>query len=720
MMSLLSRFRFHERWTEYLFPASLLVSIAIILLPLPGGVLDLLLCFNLAFSALILLTTVFVRKPLDFSIFPSLLLSVTLFRLGLNIATTRLILSHGAEAGEFAAGAVVQSFSTFVANDNAVVGFVIFLIILIIQFVVITKGAGRISEVSARFVLDGLPGKQSAIDADLQSGAISQQEAAAQRAELMDAVDFYGAMDGAGKFVRGDAIAGLCITCVNIVAGLAIGIFRDKMPIAEAAGLYTRLTIGDGLVSQIPAFLLAIAAALLATRSNRERAFARDVPTQLFSSPIVLGTTAVFLGLLCLTPLPSVPLGLLAIGCASLAGYLHWSTLRRAQLEAEQTRNATGSAARDVPVSDAIQTDAIEWELGSAILSWTSENPEAKSDENALESSPESAAESSAESATARPLLDEICDVRRALAQDIGLLLPPVRIRGGRDLGATEYRIRINGSVAAQWNLRPDFVLAIETPQSAAPVEGLLTKEPIRSAPAYWMDPSHAADARELGYDVVSPRAMLVRHFHATMRTHAAELLSRESVQTMLDELRSRNPATVRDALANEKLTLKEIHRVLQRLLAEEVSIRPLALILETLADKASAKNNIVQLAEAARIALGKIITERHLDADGKLYVYMLAPEVEAKVAQAFEYTDEGQNVFLSPTDAQYLNDFIAAQNRSLEFFGRQAVLLCAPEIRSALREILSDKTSQTAVLSFREISRNVEIELVQMIKARE
>ena len=692
-------------WKSLLLPGALIAAIGIILIPMPAPVMDFLLAFNLTLSVLILLTTVFIRKPLDFSSFPTVLLAVVMFRLGLNIASTRLILSRAETDGTEAAGRIIQAFSDFVTAGNLVVGIILFLIILIIQFVVITKGAGRISEVSARFTLDGLPGKQMAIDAELQSGAITQEEAKERRLALGDEVDFYGAMDGASKFVRGDAVAGLAITFINILAGMAIGLTSGGHTVAETAEIYTRLTIGDGLVSQLPAFLVAIGAALLVTRSNREKKLAQDVQRQLFSRPAALMVTGGMLAMLALTPLPKLPLLILAVGCEILAGMLWHDEKKAADLQAAQDELAAKAAAKErtkkaaeVQLAEAIQTEAIQLELGADLLAWLSES----SDEAKPEVSPMN-------------LLDEIQNVRRKLAQEFGFLMPAVRVTGGEDLDGNAYRIRVHGSVAAEQVLRLDSLLAVEGLYAGGELEGLKTSEPIQKRAAVWISPDLKDDAEADGYEVWTPGEVLTRHLAELATQFAPELLTHDDVQNLLDELAKTSPAAVRDVVP-ETLSVQEIQRVLQRLLAERVPIRSLGRILETLGRAAQRTKNPVLLTEAVRAALGRLITSRNLDADGLLRVLTLSPDFEAKIAASSEISDDSVSLFPTPAEQGNWVKLLTRQCQKMEMLGVAPVLLVSPAVRPAVRELTAGITPQPVVLSYAEVPKNVKIQQQEML----
>ncbi len=685
-----------------LLPVALIAAIGIILVPASPLAMDLLLSFNLALSVTILMAAIFIRKPLDFSSFPTVLLTVVMFRLALNIATTRMILTHAEDKGTDAAGQVIKAFSGFVTSGNLVVGIIIFLIILIIQFVVITKGASRISEVSARFTLDGLPGKQQAIDAELQSGAITKDEAQKRRLALGDEVDFYGAMDGASKFVRGDAIAGLAVTFVNILGGLAIGLTQGNHSLAETIDIYSRLTIGDGLVSQLPAFLVAIGAALLVTRSNREKKLAEDVQRQLFSSPIVLGITGTVLVLLAFTPLPKLPLMILGGGCGTLALMLRYDA-RKAEKEAEKKAEdderirleKESRQAAEVRIGEAIQQEAIELEIGAELVSWTREDGEFD-------------------------LPGSIRELRRRLAREYGFLMPSVRIcsgngnacgsfgtwenRGGLIDGAA-YRIRIHGSMVAEHVLYPENLLAVEGVYALGGLKGLQTVEPIRQLPAVWIAPEDKEEAEESGYDVFTSGKFLIEHLGELVLQFASELLTHEDVQNLISEFAKTAPATVRDVVP-KLLSIQEIQHVLQRLLAERIPIRNIGLILETLGEAAGHTHHTVELTESVRMALGRLTTSQYLAADGILHVLTLSPSLETQIAENFELTEDGISVFPDPVELERLTRSLAHHAQRLQMLGISPVLLVSPQIRPALREMIGCMKPMLPVLSIAEVPK--------------
>ncbi|MDO4629542.1 MAG: flagellar biosynthesis protein FlhA [Planctomycetia bacterium] len=694
-------------WRKSLvLPVALMATVALILVPMSATVMDLLLSFNLMLSVLILLTAVFIRKPLDFSAFPTILLTVVMLRLGLNIATTRMILTHAEEDGTLAAGAVIEAFSNFVTAGNLVVGMILFLIVLIIQFVVITKGAGRISEVSARFTLDGLPGKQMAIDSELQNGSITAEEARRRRSELGAEVDFFGAMDGASKFVRGDAIAGLGITFINILGGLAIGLTSGNHTLAETVDIYTRLTIGDGLVSQLPAFLVAIGAALLVTRGSRESNLAEDVQSQLLSRPVAMLMTGGILGALALTPLPKVPLLVLAAGCVILAGMMYRDAQKTAEneererLEEGKLRDMEESRkAAEVRLEEALMQEPIELEIGAGLADWT------KSEGDGAGNKPD--------------LLTEIQGVRRTLAREYGFLMPAVRVTAGVGLDRTAYRLRIAGSPVAEMVLRTDSLLALEGVFSTGMVDGLQTRNPFGPQAAVWITPESRNETEEDGYEVLTPCAVLIRHLTEIALQFAPELLTHEDVKNLIDTLAKTSPATVNDVVP-DLLGVQEIQRVLGNLLAEQVPIRSLGTILETLARTVSHTRHPIELTEAVRESLGRLIASRNLDADGVLNVITLSPEWESRLMSAFELTSEGIRVFPAPAERTQLVKALKFHQERLALQGERAVLLVLPTLRAAVREIISPELPTLAVLSMTEVPKNTRLKQVEMVEFQE
>jgi flagellar biosynthesis protein FlhA len=677
------------RAQELILPAAMIASVLVILVPLPTGVLDLLLSANIAVAVIVLLTTIYVRTPLEFSIFPSLLLATTLARLVLNVATTRLILTQAGSEGMLAAGGVVQSFGAFVTGDKIVAGLVIFAIIVVIQFVVITKGATRISEVAARFALDGMPGRQMAIDADLGAGLIDEKEAQRRRAEVTQQADFFGAMDGASKFVRGDAVAGIIITLVNIVGGLTIGIVDYGMDVGQAASLFTRLTIGDGLVSQVPAFLISLAAGLLVTRSSSSVNLPAQFMQQLFSRPQALAVTAGFLGILVFTELPAVPLLGIGGGCTALAIVL---TRRRKESEALAVRQAAAaeSQSRVERVEDYLAIDPMEVEIGVGLIRLA--DPQRGGD-----------------------LLERIGRVRQAIAADLGLIMPKVRIRDNLRLGGRQYRIKIADVPVAEGELHAGKLLAVDAGATRGPIAGLATREPALGTPATWIDPDERQQAERLGYQVAEPAAVLTNHLAEVVREHGDEILSRDATRHLIDELRKTSPAVV-DELVPGQMKLAEVQQILQLLLREGVSIRPLGQILEALGEHASRTSDPILLAEQVRRRLSRAISARYRDKHNRLYVITLDPALEAAIAEAMEPGPRGFDVRLSPRSIEAFCRRIAAETAGPAMPGRARVLLVSPHIRPAVKQLTAAHLPRLAVLSYDEVARDTEVESLALV----
>ncbi|MBA3480448.1 MAG: FHIPEP family type III secretion protein, partial [Pirellulales bacterium] len=538
-----------RRGQDLVLPLAMIASVLVILVPMPPALLDVLLSGNIALSVIILLTTIYVRSPLEFSIFPTVLLATTLARLVLNIATTRLILTHAAKSGEDAAGGVIMAFANFVAGDgNIVVGVIIFVIIIVIQFVVITKGATRISEVGARFALDGMPGKQMAIDADLNAGTIDEKEAQRRREEITQQADFYGAMDGASKFVRGDAIAGILITIINVIGGLTIGVASYGMPFSEAAALFTRLTIGDGLVSQVPAFLISLAAGLLVTRSTQKSNLPQLFITQLFSRPQALAVTGGFLAVLIVTDLPRMPLFMLAAGCIGMSRMLSQTETRTKQ--AADKIEQTPKPAAEERIEDYLTIDPMEIEVGVGLIRLA--DPKRGGD-----------------------LLERIQRVRQSVAGEIGIIMPKVRIRDNMRLEPNEYRIKIADMTVADDRVEPAMLLAIDSGLTRGQVDGIPTRDPAFGADAKWIQVGRKDEAEMLGYTVVEPGAVIATHMTEVCRRHADEILTRDATKHLVDELKATHPTVVSELIPGV-MPLAEVQAVLHLLLREQVPIRQL------------------------------------------------------------------------------------------------------------------------------------------------
>lgn len=665
----------------------MITSVLVIMVPLPAPLMDILLAINITASVIMLLTTIYVRTPLELSIFPTLLLASTLGRLVLNVATTRLILTRAQTHGLDAAGGVIRSFSDFVAGDRVVVGLIIFVIIVVIQFVVITKGATRISEVTARFALDGMPGKQMAIDADLNAGAIDEQQAQERRAEITRQADFYAAMDGASKFVRGDAIAGIVITLINVVGGLFIGTIESGMGISEAASLFTRLSIGDGLVSQVPAFLVSIAAGLLITRSTNSTNLPREFLDQLFSRPQPLAVAGGFLGVLMLTNLPTVPLlslGSACVGCALM--------LTRKEKAAEVTAQKEEKKAAEKPpeerIEDFLAVDPMEIEVGVGLIRLA--DPKRGGD-----------------------LLERIHRVRQTMAADIGIIMPKVRIRDNFRLEQHQYRIRIGGLPVDEGTLMPGRLLAIDSPLTTGKVPGIETQDPVFKTPAVWIEPGQRDRAEMLGYRVVEPTAVLATHLTDIVRRHADELLTRDATKHLVDELKTSSPAVVEE-LIPKQLSLAEVQNILQLLLREEVPIRQLALILETLGDFAArTQKDPVLLTENVRNRLARAICSRYRDGQNRLHVVTLSPSLEDAIRQGLQLTGGGIHVQMSPDNVRSVCQQIAKEVDKLKRNNWPPVVLVSPQIRAGLKQMTHSNLPRLVVLSYNEITRDTVVEPV-------
>jgi flagellar biosynthesis protein FlhA len=618
-----------------------------------------------------------------------LLLATTLSRLVLNVATTRLILTHGHSDGLLAAGAVVKGFGQFVAGDKVVVGLIIFAILVVIQFVVITKGATRISEVAARFALDGMPGRQMAIDADLNAGMIDDREAQRRRGELTQQADFFGAMDGASKFVRGDAVAGVIITLVNIAGGLVIGVVEHGMDIGQAASVFTRLTIGDGLVSQVPAFLISLAAGLIVTRSSQSVNLPAQFITQLFSRPQALAVTAGFLGLLIFTNLPALPLAGLAGGCAALAVLL---TRRQREADAVISAQATQAASkpRDERVEDFLAIDPMEIEIGVGLIRLA--DPKRGGD-----------------------LLERIARVRQGVATEMGLIMPKVRIRDNMRLEQHQYRIKIADIPVAEGRIYPGRLLAVDTGAARGNLSGQPTREPAFDLPATWIDLTQRDQAETLGYNVVEPISVLATHLIDVVRRNADEILNRDATRHLIDELKKSAPAVVED-LIPDPMKLVEVQHILQLLLREQVPIRQLATILETLGEFAPRIKDPIVLTEQVRERLARVISTRYRDAERRLSVMTLDPQLEERIAVGIEYSEHGFSVRMSPATVEAICQALEDEAARYWSSSKPPVVLVSPRVRAALRQLTVARLPRLVVVSYREITHDTQLESVAMI----
>jgi flagellar biosynthesis protein FlhA len=682
----LDRLPLLSRQSDVLMAAGLLAILVILVVPLPAPVLDVLITSNLTLSLLVLLVALYVRRPPEFSVFPSLLLVSTLYRLALNVAATRRILLHGAE-GEGAAGQVIQGFGQFVVGGNVVVGLVLFLILVIIQFVVITKGAGRIAEVAARFTLDAMPGKQMAIDADLNAGLIGEAEARQRREQIAREGDFYGAMDGASKFVRGDAVAGLIITAINIVGGLAVGLLQEGLPLAEALSTYTVLTVGDGLVAQIPALITSTAAGIVVTRAASESHLSEDVLAQLTLRARPLAVAAGILGAVGLLPgLPLVPF----LIPAALVGALAWR-LRAAAAPAPAARPAAAGPEAVEKVEDLLAVDPLEVELGYGLLSLVDAGGRDGGD-----------------------LVGRIRLLRRQFATELGFVVPPVRLHDSAGLGASQYAVRLRGHEVARGEVYPDRMLAMNPGSARDLPEGLEVREPTFGLPARWIPRGAREAALASGATVVDAATVIATHVSETIRRHAASLLGRQEVQALLDRLRETHPAVV-DGLVPAVLPLGAIHRVLQRLLGEGVSIRNLPAVLEALADAGASIKSADLLAEHVRAAIPRDVCRPWVDAEGTLWALLLSPETERALSDAAG--DLGPEQGFSPSWAQPLAEGVT---RALEQAGPppgRPVLLCPAALRRHLRRLTERALPHLGVLSYADLPPDLRVQTLGAVE---
>jgi flagellar biosynthesis protein FlhA len=672
--------------TGVILPVTIIGAILVFIVPVPPAVLDLLQSANITLAVLVLLTTLAIRSPTDFSAFPTILLTTTLTRLVLNVATTRLVLLHGHESLD-AAGGVVRSFGEFVAGDQVVVGAILFAILVVIQFVVITRGATRISEVAARFMLDGLPGRQMAIDADLHAGLIDQHEAHRRREAVYRQADFFGAMDGAGKFVRGDAVAGVIITFVNIGAGLFLGVVNHGMSVSQAVDVFTKLTIGDGLVSQVPAFLISLSAGLIVTRSSEETDIGNDVIGQLLGRPMVLASAAVFLGLLALTPLPKLPLltlsGALGIGAFVLS--------TRTATEPERPDESPDAPPASEPahdrMEDLLHVDPLELEIGYRLIGL-------------------------ADPTRGGDLLDRLRAVRHRVARDLGLIVPQVRIRDEIGLGPFDYRLKIRGAVVGQGIAYAGRLLAVPPAGLAPGTEGRDGVDPVTGRAAVWISNDGRDVAVAAGCRILEASAVVAGHFGEIVLGHADELMTREQVGQFLDRARATSPALV-DEVVPGLLRAGEVQQVLQGLLRERVSVRDQETILETLAVHAARTKEIDVLIERVRRGLARRITQQYLNADGRLWVVTLAPGLDARLGMIGGLDDTRPAAALGAEVARNLIRAVASAVATLIEGGHPPIVNCSAEARPVLKDLTRVDLPRLVVLSQREIPRDTPVEVI-------
>jgi len=686
----LKKFEVISRNTDLMMAVAFIGILGVMIIPLPPFILDFSLTLSLALSILTLLVALYINKALDFSVFPSLLLITTLLRLSLNVASTRLILSHGHEGPE-AAGQVISAFGHFVVGNNYIIGFIVFVILVIINFIVITKGSGRIAEVAARFTLDAMPGKQMSIDADLNAGLITEDEARRRRKEIEEEADFYGSMDGASKFVRGDAIAGIIITIVNVVGGLLIGVLQRDLDLATAAKYYTMLSIGDGLVTQIPALIVSTAAGMVVTRNASENNMGSEVLRQLFLNPRAVSTSSGVMLVLALIPgLPTTPF----MTMAAILGGTSW-VLTRFQKDEKDKIKREGEEKALRPTQEKVESllplDLIELEVGYALI-------------NAVES------EHSGD------LVERIVSIRKQFAIDLGIVVPSVHIRDNLQLDPGEYRLMIKGNKVASGKLKPDQMMAMDPGNVTEPVEGIPTTEPAFGLDALWITKGQKEQAEMAGYPVVDISTIMATHLTEVIRGHAHELLGRQEAQSLIDNFKKSYPKVVEE-LIPDVLPLGGVVKVLQNLLKEGVSIRDMLTIFETLADEASKSKDLEVLTESVRRGLARSISSKYIDAKGQLNVIALAPKVESLIANSLIQTDQGVQLVMDPMTAQKL---IAQISKSIELHPEVAglpVVLTSPTSRRHIYKLTSRFIPQLSVLSHNEISSDAKVRSVGVVE---
>jgi flagellar biosynthesis protein FlhA len=677
---------------DLLAAGAVVMVVVMMIVPLPPFMLDMFITLNISAALAVLVATLYMPRALDFAAFPSLLLLTTLFRLAINVSVTRLILLHGD------AGHVVKAFGTFVVGGNVLVGLVVFLILIVIQFVVITNGAGRVAEVAARFTLDAMPGKQMAIDADLNSGQITDEEARNRRQDIGREADFYGAMDGASKFVKGDAMAGILIVLINLIGGLVVGVLQQHMPFGDAVQHFSLLTVGDGLCAQIPALLISVATGILVTRSTSEKDLGNDIAQQVLSqkkAPMVAGCVICAFALV--PGLPKLPFliigaGFVAIGWAAKNGHIG------PQAELDRAAAAAAALPPGEPVSprdqalDALPIDPLELAIGFGLVPLVDQK-------------------------AGGSLLSRVSAIRRQIASELGMVIPPVRIHDEVGLDSHEYVVKVRGAEVARGRTMAGHQLAMDPGDAVGQLPGVTTTEPAFGLPATWIPDSARAEAEALGYTVVDAESVIVTHLTEAIRGEASELLTRQETRQLLDQLKETNAAVV-DEVVPDVLSLGEIQRVLQSLLREGVSIRDLGVIVEAIGDKARLTRDPALLAEYARQALGRSITAPFIGADRKLRAIALDPAIEQEVSESITQTSDGEYLAMEPSRAQALVTALRDRSDGASATGARPVLLCSARVRRHLRRLCEQTLPSLAVCSYNEIVPGIRVETVGVVEA--
>ncbi|HWH95656.1 MAG TPA: flagellar biosynthesis protein FlhA [Baekduia sp.] len=679
------------KYTDLIAAGVVVLVVVMLIIPLPPMLLDLLITLNISCALAIVITTLYVKKALEFSVFPSLLLITTLFRLAINISVTRLILLHGD------AGHVVEAFGKFVIGGNVVVGLVVFLILIVIQFVVVTNGAGRVAEVGARFTLDAMPGKQMAIDADLNAGQITEEEARKRRAEISQEADFYGAMDGASKFVKGDAMAAVLITLINLIGGIVIGVMMQKRDFGDAIQHFSLLSVGDGLAAQIPALLISVATGIIVTRSASQEDLGSQVVSQIGGqqrAPLVAGV--VICGFALIPGLPKIPF-LVIGGLFFFAGRVLAKNAKAAA--ADQANAAAAAAALPVApasprdqVQEALSLDPLELCIGFGLVPLV-------------------------DGSAGGSLLQRVSAVRRQIAAEVGTIIPSVRIHDEIGLQSHEYSVKVRGTEVARGQIMAGHQLALDPGDAFGNLDGIPTTDPAYGMAAVWITDAQRAEAEALGYTVVDAESVVVTHLTETIRRHTSDLLTRQDVRTLLDSLKEHNQAVVEEVVP-DLLSVGELQRVLQALLHEGVSIRDLGAIVEAAGDRARVTRDPDLLAEYARQALGRTIVSPYLDAERTLRAITLDPQLEQEVSDSIAQTPDGEYLAMDPSRAQALVHQLSNHVEQAVTRGRRPVLICSSRVRRHLRRLCEQALPQLSVCAYNEIAPGIGVETIGVVTA--
>ena len=675
-----------EKYSDVVVALAIITIVIMMIIPLPTMLLDLLLCLNITLALVIVMVSIYNVEALDFSVFPSLLLITTLFRLALNVSSTRLILLEGY------AGEVIMSFGNFVVGGNAVVGFIVFVILIIIQFIVITKGAERVAEVAARFTLDAMPGKQMAIDADLNQGAITDEQARSRRMKIQNEADFYGAMDGASKFVKGDAVAAIIIIMINIFGGFIIGMVQRNLTITQALSNYTLLTVGEGLVNQIPALLVSTATGIIVTRAASEANLGHDLTSQLFRNQRVFFIASAVLFFFSIIPgLPGIPFFALSIVALVIAYNLHQSEKETVETESEQKEaKAKDDIKKPENIISLLQVDPMELEIGYSLIPLV-------------------------DTGQGGDLLERIVMIRRQCALELGLVVPTIRIRDNIQIKPNAYIIKLKGIEIAKGELLLDHYLAMNSGTVFEEIPGIETMEPAFGLPALWISEEQREQAELNGYTVVDAVSVLATHLTEVIKMHADEILGRQETQNLVDNVKKTN-ASVVDEVVPDLMTVGEIQKVLANLLKERVSIRDMATILEVLADYARATKDTEILTEYVRHAMARQITQQNIQ-NSVLPCITLDPGIENKIAGAVQRTDRGSYVSLDPDTMQKLLQSLNNELQKLTAAGYQPIVLTSPAVRLYFRKLVERSVPGVIILSHAEIEQSVEIQVLGVVK---